>query len=181
MSGIKKAGYTFRLLIVDWQSQGKKFQHYMDKMEILAEDLDISDNVYFTSRLDDRCNQGIPRQSVIELLDLSNIYIHPSNGETYGLVIHEAILRGNLAVLNYDVSPMRELFGEAGIYMDFSSATVQRTYNPNEYIFWKDEAKRLIAEFKQNRALAAQSKAIREWNPKTQWKEFESLLYLEPI
>jgi len=69
MAGIKKAGYRSKLLIVDWQSQGKQFQKHMDKLELLSEELGIS--VYFTSRLDDRCSQGIPRQSVIELLDLS--------------------------------------------------------------------------------------------------------------
>lgn len=177
LNGIKEAGYSFRLLIVDWQSQGDEFQRYMDKVELLAKELGIS--IHFTSRLDDRCSQGIPRQSVIELLDLSNVYIHPSSGETYGLVVHEAILRGNLVVLNHDVSPMRELFGETGIYMDFGSASVKRDYKPNEEVFWIDEAKRLIAEYKRNRVLVAKSKAIREWNPQAMWKEFESLLYLE--
>lgn len=178
LAGIKKAGYSFRLLVVDWQSQGREFQKYIDKMELLAEELDLLDYVYFTSRLDDRCSQGIPRRSVTELLDLSNIYIHPSNGETYGLVIHEAILRGNLVILNYDVNPMRELFEEAGIYMDFGSSTATREYKPDEETFWEDEAKRLITEYRQNRSLVAQSKALREWTPKALWKEFESLLYL---
>jgi hypothetical protein len=176
LSGIKEMGYESKLLIVDWQSQGDKFQKYMDKMEILAEDLGLS--VHFTSRLSDECSQGIPRQSVIELLDLSNMYIHPSNGETYGLVIHEAILRGNLVVLNHDVSPMRELFGEAGIYMDFGSSTMSRKYEPDEQVYWRNEARRLVAEFKQNRTLVAKSKAQREWTPKALWREFESLLYL---
>ncbi len=178
LAGAEEAGHSFRLLIVDWQSQGDKFQKYIDKMELLAEELGILDYVHFTSRLDDRCSQGIPRQSVIELLDLSNIYIHPSNGETYGLVIQEAILRGNLVVLNYDESPMRELFGEAGIYMDFGSSTTSRKYEPDEKTFWKDEAKRLIAEYKQNRTLVAKCKSIREWTTLAMWKEFEPLLYL---
>lgn len=178
LAGMRLGGYEPRLLIVDWQSQGNKFQKYMNKIEQLAEDLEVSDCIYFTSKLDDRCSQGIPRQSVIELLDLSNIYIHPSNGETYGLVIHEAMLRGNLCILNHDVSPMRELFGESAIYMDFSSATVERNYHPDEKTFWQDEAKRLIVEFKRNRVLVAKSKAQREWIPQAQWREFEPLLFL---
>lgn len=178
IAGIKAAGYRAKLLIIDWQSQGDKFQAYMDKLVGLAQELGIADDLSFTSRLDDRCSQGIPRQNVIELLELSNIYIHPSKGETYGLVVHEAILKGNLVILNYDVPPMRELFGEGGIYMDFGSATIDRTYAPDEPTFWNDEAKRLIAEYKQNRALVAKSKAIRAWNPAAMWREFESLLYL---
>lgn len=178
LAGIHHAGYEPRLLIIDWQSQGDKFQEYMDKIEFLAGELGLLDCVYFTSRLDDRCSQGIPRQGVIELLDLSNIYIHSSNGETYGLVVHEAVLRGNLVILNHDLSVMRELFGEAGIYMDFGSSIINRKYEPDEKTFWQDEARRLIAEYKQNRALVAKSRAQREWTPKAMWREFESLLYL---
>jgi len=62
--------------------------------------------------------------------------------------------------------------------MDFGSSVISREYEPDEKTFWKDEAKRLIAEFKQNRVLAAQAKALRKWAPQALWKEFEPLLYL---
>jgi hypothetical protein len=112
-------------------------------------------------------------------MDLSNVYIHPSAVETYSLVVHEAITRGKLVILNHDFPAMRELYGDAAIYMDFGSDRVERTYHPNEQAFWNDEALRLIAEFKQNRALVAQTKARREWTPQALWREFESLLYLD--
>lgn len=179
MAGVKNAGYNPKLLIVDWQSQGDKFQKYMDKMEILAEELELSENVYFTSRLDDRCSQGIPRKNVIELLDLTNVYIHSSEAETYGLVPHEAMLRGNLVCLNWDWEVMRELFGDNAIYFDFGSATINRAYQPDEQTFWNDEARRLINEFNKNKALVAQTVARKEWTPQAMWREFEELFYLE--
>jgi len=181
MAGIKKLGYDPRLLIIDWQSAGKHFQNYIDNLIKLAKRLGIGDEVNFTSRLDDRCSQGVPRHVVIELMDLSNIYIHPSRVETYSLVVHEAALRGKLLVLNHDFPVMRELYGDLAIYMDFSSDRVDRRYEPDEQTFWDDEAIRLVAELKQNRALLAQTEARRKWSPQALWKEFEPLLYLQPV
>lgn len=178
MAGVKKAGYSAKLLVVDWQSSGTHFQRYIDELMALAGHLGVE--VAFTSRLDDRCSQGVPRHVVTELMDLSTIYVHPSRVETYSLVAHEAMLRGKLVCLNYDFPPMIELFGESAIYFDFGSDRFQRTYSPDEQTFWNDEAKRLIAELKQNRAILAQMKARREWAPQNLFKEFEPLLYLKP-
>lgn len=181
MAGIKGLGYEPRLLIIDWQSAGKHFQRYIDELLALAEGLGISDKVNFTSRLDDRCSQGVPRHVVIELMDLSNIYVHPSSVETYSLVVHEAALRGKLLVLNHDFPVMRELYSDLAIYFDFGSDRVSRSYEPDEQAFWNDEAARLVAELKQNRALLAQTEARRKWSPQALWREFEPLLFLQPV
>ena len=181
MAGVKRAGYEPRLLVVDWQSTGVKFQTYIDELLALADELGLGGKVSFTSRLDDRCSQGVPRHIVTELFDLTNVYVHPSRVETYSLVVHEAILRGCLAVLNHDFPPMRELFGDAAIYMDFGSDRANRTYAPDEQAFWNDEALRLVAELKQNRAAMGKARARREWSPGALWREFEPLLYLQPV
>jgi hypothetical protein len=181
MAGIKKAGHEVRLLICDWQASGKRFQKRIDKLIGLAQYLGVGKEVNFTSRLHDQCSQGVPRNVAIELMDLSNVYIHPSAVETYGLTTQEAMGRGLLCVLNYDFPATRELWGEAAIYMDFGSDRAARTYSPDEQTFWDDEALRLIAELRQNRALMARTKARREWTPRAMWKEFEPLLYLEAV
>lgn len=178
LAGVQKVGYSAKLLVIDWQSAGAHFQKYIDELLVLAKELGL--DVAFTSRLDDRCNQGVPPHVVTELMDLSTIYIHPSRVETYSLVTHQAILRGKLACLNFDFPATRELFGECGIYFDFGSDRIERVYQPDERTFWNDEAHRLIAELRQNRALMAQIKARREWNPNAMWRKFEPLLYLEP-
>lgn len=177
LAGVKTAGYSVKLLIIDWQSGGAHFQRYIDELSGLAQGLGV--DTAFTSRLDDRCSQGVPRHVVTELMDLSNVYIHPSRVETYSLVAHEAMLRGKLVCLNYDFPPMLELFGESAIYFDFGSDRFERSYQPEEQVFWNDEARRLIAELRQNRALVAQGKARREWNPTAMWREFEGLLHLK--
>jgi len=181
LAGVKKLGYTPRLLVIDWQSMGKRFQDYIDELLTLAKNLGLEGEVAFTSRLDDRCSQGVPRKIVVELMDLSNVYIHPSRVETYSFVVHEAMLRGCLVVLNHDLPMMRELYGNNAIYFDFSSDRINREYQPDEQSFWDDEAKRLIAELSQNRALMARQVARKEWTPQALWKSFEPLLYLDPV
>lgn len=184
MAGVKNLGYSPRLLIIDWQSTGKHFQNYIDNLTKLSERFGVGDEINFTSRLDDRCSQGVPRHVVTELMDLSNIYIHPSRVETYSLVVHEAALRGKLLVLNYDLPCQRELFGYDSniIYMDFSSDRVDRIYEPDEQTFWDNEAVRLMSELKyRNMSLMTQTRARREWSPQALWKDFEPLLYLQPV
>jgi glycosyltransferase involved in cell wall biosynthesis len=181
MSGIDKIGYEPRLLVVDWQSSGERFQKYIDELLYLIEALGLGDKISFTSRLDDRCSQGVPRQVVLELMDLANLYIHPSRIETYSLVIGEAMGRGCLCVLNHDLPVMRELWGNSAIYMDFGSDRVTRTYQPDEQSFWNDEALRLLAEFKQNRAVIGKTRARMRWTPQKMWRDFEPLLYLTPV
>lgn len=181
MAGVQDAGYEPRLLVVDWQSAGKRFQEYIGELLKLAKSCGLDGKVNFTSRLDDSCSQGVPPRVVTELFSLTNVYIHPSAVETYSLVVHEAILQGNLAVLNHDFPAMRELYGDCAVYMDFGSDRTERTYRPSEQAFWNDEARRLIAELKSNRALWARTKARREWTPDALWREFEPLLYLQPV
>lgn len=180
LAGVQKAGYDPRLLVIDWQSSGERFQKYMNELETLAGELEIGDKVHFTSRLNDQCNQGVPQHVVIELMDLANVGVFPSRTETYSIVVHENINRGNLTVLNHDLAPMRELYGNNAIYMDFGSDTVNRKYRPDEQTFWDHQALRLIAELRNNRALWAKTVARRDWTPTALWKDFEWLLYLEP-
>ena len=180
LAGVQRAGHETRLLILDWQSAGPRFQAYKDELLELGDSLGLWGKVHISSRMHDGCSQGVPRRVVLELMDLANVYIHPSESETYSLVVHEAITRGNLVVLNHDLPPMRELFRDCGIYMDFGSTRTSRKYKPDEQSYWNDEALRLIAELKQNRALMARTRALREWSPQALWREFEPLLHLPP-
>lgn len=178
-AGIKNCDFEPRVLFVDWQSTG--FQNELNQLQDLIKQLEMEDKVFFASQLDDKCSQGVPPEVVNQLLDLSNVYVHPSQIETYSLTTHEAFLRGKLVVLNHDCTAMRELYGQNALYMDFGSNTNSRIYHPNEQTFWNDESKRLVAEWKSNRALQGQRAARKEWSTQVQWRNFEPLLYLQSI
>jgi len=173
--GIQQLGYEARLLVADWQSAAAHFQRYIDRLEALADELGVK--VSFTSRIDNRCKQGIPPTTVVELTDLCNVCVVPSQVETYSLIIHQAMLRGNLCVINGDLDVFRELYGDLALYMDFGE---WRDYADDQE-FWNGEARRLMVELRQNRALWAKTQARKRWSPHAMWREFEPLLYLEPV
>lgn len=179
-AGLLRAECEPRLLFVDWQSSGKRFQEHKDRLMAMAEHLELGNRVAFTSRLNNKASVGVPRQVVMELFSLSNVFANPSQAETYGFNTHEAILWNNLLVLNFDQLAGIELFHGCGIYMDFSSQEVPRVYKPTEQAFWDDQAKRLAAELANNRVVVARNKALHEWNPDALWPDFERLLYLPP-
>ena len=179
LAGVQEWGLDVSLLIVDWQSGGDSFQIYINRLVGLADELGIKDRLHFTSRLDDRALQGVPRQTVMELMDLSTVYVHPSMIETYSLVVHEAMLRGKLIVLNDDLPMMHELFGEHGIYFKFGADRLKRTYDPDEQTYWNEHSQALASAFLENSALRAQAYARRAWNPDVMWHNFKPLLELE--
>lgn len=69
-----------------------------------------ADNLLFTS--DIGYPLGFPREGVMELFQLSNLFICPSYSESFGLTVLEAASRGNFLVLNQAVPALQELGGE---------------------------------------------------------------------
>ena len=180
-AGVKRARYRPCLLVIDWQSTGKRFLAHKDYCKQLASKLHVEDCVFFASELDNRAYQGVPRDVVFELMSLSNVYSHPSKSETYSLTTHEGMLQRNLLALNHDLPQMYELFGNHAMYFDFGSWHNQRSYRPSEARFWEDEAKRLIADLQhKNRSLWAATQARAHWSPEAMAPEFEALFYLDP-
>lgn len=177
LAGCQAHGRTTKLLVCDWQSGGERFQRYMDELAEHARTLGVP--VCFASRLDDRCNQGVPREVVLELFGLCNMYVHPSRVETYGFTVHEAMRAGCLCVLNADFPPMRERFGEAALYLPFGSDRFSRPERPLEY--WAEQARIVLLDLDRQRALAARDKTLREWVPERAWESFERLLHLPPV
>lgn len=185
LAGCQAHGMSVRLLVLDWQSAGQEFQKRIDALLRLAKSLGLRDKVYFSSRLDPQnCGQGVPHHVSLELMDMSTVFVYPSMTETYGFVPNEAMLRGRLCVMNWDLRVLPELFKmENAIWMDFQSDSTTRKYksDDDEQAFWNGEAVRLMAELRQNRALMAQICARREWSPQAVWPELVSLFGLRPV
>jgi glycosyltransferase involved in cell wall biosynthesis len=181
LAGVQDVGYEPRLLIVDWQSQGEKYLDYKRDLDVMVEDLGLDGKVHYSSRLDDRCNQGVPHQTVMELFDFTNVYFHPSQTETYSLVVHEAVMRGNIVYANGDFPAMRELYGDAVYYLPYGSRRHDRTYEPDQKTFWTDQAARVVSDLRINKAMWGKTRARQEWTPQALWKDFVPLLGLQPV
>jgi len=185
MAGVKEAGYTGRLIGVDWQSLGREFIDYKNRCLDLAERLGIGGWVHFTSEIAQEFATGVPHRVVLELMLLGNVFVSPSISETVGLTVIEAsAIGGCLLCLNFDLKPHSELFGDKALYFDFGALDAPRKWKDEvkEIAFWKQEARRLVAELTlNNRALWARTKMRQEWNIfGPLWPEFERLFYLDP-
>lgn len=184
LAGIKECGYTGRLIGIDWQSLGDEFIQYKDYCLDLAERLGVRDWVYFSSEIGNEMAAGVDRRVVLELFYLSNVFLHPSMIETFGMVPEEAsAIGGCLLGLNFDLRPHLEIFGDMGLYFDFGSLEKKRKWKEEEgeAQFYMGEARTLIAELTHGcRALWARTQMRKKMSLDTMWPEFEPLLYLEP-
>ena len=117
-------------------------------------------NLLFTS--DIGYPLGFPRESVLELFQLSNLFICPSYSESFGLTVLEAASRGNFLVLNQAVPALQELGEKLGAYFlrwdarNFGFNT-RETYNPSEQAYYEDHGRDILRRMDEDPALSAKS------------------------
>ena len=98
--------------------------------------------------------EGFPRQGVLDLFTLSNLFICSSASESFGLTVLEAASRGNFLVLNEAVPALKELGNKLNAYFmrwdgrNFGFDT-HESYHPSEQAYYEEHA-RIIANAMQN-------------------------------
>jgi glycosyltransferase involved in cell wall biosynthesis len=154
-SELKRAGASIRLIIACIYATGQQCIDYRNDIQAEADRLGLAESeVVFTNDLssltgipdDDlrRYEVELPHKVILDLFQLSNIYVHPSASETYSLVCQEAAATGNLLVLNDDFPPMREIYGPCATYVKFSSSLFTTTYNPDELAYYAGIARKIL-------------------------------------
>ena len=139
-----------------------------------------SEHVFFTSKLGADYESGVPSEVVSNLFRLSNLFIFPSISENCSLVLLEAMLAGNILVLNKDCSGLQEFGQDNALYFPFGGLDMgQRRYenaliNPQYY---QDIAKIIVSEFEQNRALKAKRRALQAHSLEAVFTKIENLYY----
>lgn len=115
---------------------------------------------------------GFPRESVLELFTLSNLFVCPSFSESFGLTVLEAASRGNFLVLNEAVPALKELGLSLGAYFlrwdarNFGFDTHEQ-YQPSEQLYCEDHAQRIADLMRENSAICAKTKTRTRYN--TSW------------
>lgn len=113
-AGLKRAGRSVCFLVADAYATGKQFESYRQELQGLAKSLGLTEKeVAFLSEKYEACRLRTPRQVVKALLEMSNLFIQPSNAETSSLVVMEAALAGNLVIINADFPPIHHLYRDA--------------------------------------------------------------------
>lgn len=124
MAGCADNDMSSHLLICDFQSTGGDKVVYREELKRLAVTLGIADRVTFLSEFDESASLEVSHETILELFSLSNVFALPSKSETYSLIAQEAMMKGNLCLLNHDFAPFRQIYGRAALYKQFEGANI---------------------------------------------------------
>lgn len=124
MAGCKANDMTSHVVYCDFQSTGGDKVDYREDLKRLAESLGVLDRVTFLSEFDESASMEVSHEVVLELFTLSNVFALPSKSETYSLIAQEAMLKGNLCLLNHDFAPFRQIYGKNALYKQFDGANI---------------------------------------------------------
>ena len=124
VAGCEAIGMKAHLIICDFQSTGGDKVTLREECKLLAKQLGVENSITFLSEFDDLAQMDVSHEIILDLFTLSNVFILPSRSETYSLVAQEAMLKGNLCILNYDFPAFRQIYGKNAIYRQFDGAEI---------------------------------------------------------
>lgn len=175
-SKLKELGYKTCLIIPNAHANADKEKRTLSQTQLWASERGIGNtDLIFTSLLDEPKNEsGVSPKVISDLFRLSNVFIFPTISENCSLVLLEAMLSGNLLVLNEKVTSLREFGQENALYLDFNYREKQEE-NERYYL---DLAKIVASQFEQMKPLQAKRRAFQKYNYDYVFKKLiEPLLY----
>lgn len=176
---LKKLGYTTRLIIPNAHANAEREKNMIQSMKDLAKDYGLTPyEVIFTSP--EGYEHGISRRAVSDFFRLANLFIFPSISENCSLILLEAMLSGNLCVLNKDCSGLQEFGGDSALYFKFGNLDMgQRNYELalNKASYLPDIAKIIKSELENNKMFKINRRARQRHNYDTMFSQIENMYY----
>lgn len=174
-SKLKELGYKTKLIVCNAHANAQPDRRMISDTKVWASGLGITpDDLAFTSEIDTPTYLlGVPPKVVSDLFRIANIFIFPTTSENSSLVLLEAMLSGNLLVLNKQVGTLIEHAGDHALYFDFDYREPKEK-NENYYL---DLAKIVASEFEISRPLQVKRRALKEFNYSRVGREIDLLLH----
>jgi glycosyltransferase involved in cell wall biosynthesis len=180
IAACKRAGVSAKLVFCDFQSTGGDKVAYREEIEAFARENNIARDVIFTSQFEKSAEMELPHSAILDLFTLSNIFMLPSQSETYSLVAQEAMMRGNLCLLNRDFAPMRQIYGQNALYYQFSGnvgidgfdGAINTTYNPTIEAYFDNMVNNVRAWLVRDRMLRAKTWVRTERSPEAVFENY---------
>lgn len=184
MKGCADIGLSSHLIFCDFQSTGDDKVTLREETKQLAKELGVAERATFLSEFDEQAQLEVDHQIVLELFTLSNVFLLPSRSETYSLVTQEAMLKGNLCILNYDFPAFRQIFGKSALYRQFDGAEVDfsgndgrtDTTHSDPEAYFRDLATNVRYWLEQDKVLRAQTWVRTKRNP-----DYVFANYIQPL
>lgn len=171
---LKLLGYKTRLIVCNAHANAQPEQRLISDTGVWASSQGIENHeLIFTSQEDKAFILGVPPKIVSDLFRISNVFIFPTTSENSSLVLLEAMLSGNLLVLNREVGTLKEHAGESALYFDFA---YREPKEKNEG-YYLDLAKILAAQFEVNKSLQVKRRALQHFSLEAIYKQIERVLY----
>jgi len=161
-SKLKELGYKTCLIVPNAHANADKEKRTISQMQLWASDrgLDNTDLIFTSLQKAPEYEGGVNPKIVSDLFRLSNIFVFPTISENCSLVLLEAMLSGNLLVLNKNVRSLSEFGKENALYFDFDYRE-DRKENENYYL---DLAKITASEFENSKPLQAKRHVFKNHN-----------------
>ncbi len=176
----KKTEQTVKVIFCDFPAMDIKPDEYKNTIRETGYAHGLAESsLAFTSDLG--YPTGFPRNSVLEIFTLSNLFICPSYSESFGLTVLEAASRGNFIILNQAVPALEELGKRLSSYFmrwdarNFGFDT-KETYHSSEQAYLEEHALKVINLMRENPVLHAKTVTRQRFSPQWVWHH-----QLEPL
>jgi hypothetical protein len=125
MAAIKKQGRSVRMIVFDFHSTGGDKVTYRDELKQIGKAWGLTEQeLIFISEWRPETHYNVPRMMIMNLKKIADFHMHPSNTETYSLVIQESMVAKNFCVLNHHLPVMRDIYGSKNCLFEPFGATV---------------------------------------------------------
>ncbi len=184
IAACKQIGVSAHLVVCDFQSTAGDKTVYREELKKLALEQGAGECVTFLSEFDDLAQMEVSHDIILDLFTLSNVFCLASKSETYSLIAQEALLRGNLALLNHDFAPFRQIYGKNVLYKQFDGANIafdgyngeiSTQYDEIDH-HYQDMARAVKYYLENDRVLRAKTWVRTKRNPDYVFRE-----YIEPL
>jgi glycosyltransferase involved in cell wall biosynthesis len=144
-ANLKTQGSSVRLIVCNSWCDSDARRESVTALEASAREVGLEprSEVIFTSVDNPQMEMGASRAEVRDLMTISNLFVFPSKSETFGLVVAEAALAGQLLVLNSSLPCQMEIAGaENALYFPFGS--IDQPAAPGDRATWYADVARAI-------------------------------------
>lgn len=170
----KSCEKTVKVIFCDFPSSDISPRQYKHIIKASGSSFGLErEDMFFTSDLEE-FKYGFPRQGVLDLFSLSNLFICPSFSESFGLTVLEAASKGNFLVLNERVPALEEVGKQLNAYFmkwdarNFGYNTHEK-YQPTEEAYYKEHGEIIINLMRENPVIHAKTMARQRYSPDWIW------------